>query len=155
MLLVTPGSLKTEHAELRATLARAVRESGPIGAAARELNDLLQPHLAKEDLFALPPLALLPYLAEGQVIASMADAVALAGQLKNRLDELLREHRDIQAALHRLIEAARADDRVEYAEFAYRLINHAQMEDQVLYPAAILVGEFLKLKLGTAASPGA
>ena len=34
------------------------------------------------------------------------------------------------------------------AEFADKLILHAQTEEEVSYPTAILIGEYLKLKLG-------
>ena len=34
----------------------------------------------------------------------------------------------------------------EYGHFAGNLKQHAQTEEEVLYPAAILVGEYLKLK---------
>jgi len=35
----------------------------------------------------------------------------------------------------------------EHARFAEKLMLHAQTEEEVLYPAAILVGEYLKVKL--------
>jgi hypothetical protein len=35
-----------------------------------------------------------------------------------------------------------------FARLAQKLILHAQGEEEVLYPAAILVGEVLKTKLG-------
>jgi hypothetical protein len=35
-----------------------------------------------------------------------------------------------------------------YAGFARKLILHAQTEEEILYPASILIGEYLKLKLG-------
>jgi len=36
---------------------------------------------------------------------------------------------------------------MEYVEFAENLKLHAKTEEEVMYPAAILVGEYLKLKL--------
>jgi len=38
-----------------------------------------------------------------------------------------------------------ADDK--YIRFAAELMVHAQMEEEVLYPAAILVGEYVKHNL--------
>jgi hypothetical protein len=37
----------------------------------------------------------------------------------------------------------------DHARFAEKLALHAKTEEDVLYPAAILVGEYLKLKLAT------
>jgi len=51
-----------------------------------------------------------------------------------------------------LLEAARAAQRVDYIEFARKLIHHARIEEEVMYPAAILVGEYLKLRLAERAS---
>lgn len=38
----------------------------------------------------------------------------------------------------------------QYAHFADKLRAHARVEEEVLYAAAILIGEYLKLKLGVA-----
>jgi len=39
------------------------------------------------------------------------------------------------------------ENKPQYAEFSEKLILHAQTEEEVMYPAAILVGEYIKLKL--------
>ncbi len=41
----------------------------------------------------------------------------------------------------------RKENKEEYVRVAEKLLLHAQTEEQVLYPAAILIGEYLKLKL--------
>ncbi|MEO7402724.1 MAG: hypothetical protein ABIU95_03545 [Burkholderiales bacterium] len=50
-------------------------------------------------------------------------------------------------ALKHLTVAAKRAKKPEYEAFAKALTLHAQTEELVLYPAAILVGEYLKLKL--------
>jgi len=59
---------------------------------------------------------------------------------------LLEEHKVVVAALKNLIAAAEAEKKPEHARFAEKLMLHAQTEEEVLYPAAILVGEYLKLR---------
>jgi hypothetical protein len=61
---------------------------------------------------------------------------------------MLDEHRQIVGALDKLRSAAREAGRPEYEAFSEALILHAQTEEQVLYPAAILVGDYLALRLG-------
>jgi hypothetical protein len=61
---------------------------------------------------------------------------------------MLEDHVHIVAALRRLLQAAVKERHEGYAGFAQRLILHAQQEEEVFYPASILVGEFIKLKLG-------
>ncbi len=60
---------------------------------------------------------------------------------------MLEEHRAIVGALQQLADVAIAEGKPEYAQLAERLKLHAQTEEEVLYPATILVGEYLKLKL--------
>jgi hypothetical protein len=59
---------------------------------------------------------------------------------------MLSEHKSIVAELTRLIDAARAEGRPEVVHFAEKLKLHAQTEEDVLYPSAILIGRYLKLK---------
>ena len=142
-----PQSLQEEHQELRHFLAKAVREGAALGEAARLVARLLEGHMDKEERFALPPLRILPALARGHFRPEMADVLEQTDWLKQHLSEMISEHHAILASLERLMAAARAADRFEYVEFAEKLINHARMEEEILYPAAMLVGDFVKLKL--------
>ena len=54
----------------------------------------------------------------------------------------------LKVALTNLIPAAEAEKKPEHARFAEKLMLHARTEEEVLYPAALLVSEYLKLKLG-------
>jgi hypothetical protein len=67
---------------------------------------------------------------------------------------MLEEHSRIKAALADLEKAAEDQKQPELAEFARKLVLHARTEEEVLYPAAIILGEYLKAKLasGQAAS---
>lgn len=121
-----PQSLKSEHEELHSTLVRATRESGLTGTAAKAVATLLHPHFVKEEEFALPPLGLLQALSRGERTAGMRDVLALTDKLKAELPQMLAEHRTIVVALDKLEEAARAEERPEYAEFAEKLKLHGR-----------------------------
>ncbi len=142
-----PESMQMEHQELHTELFRATQSPGRVGDAARDVADVLHPHFEKEEAYALPPLGLLLPLARGELKPEMADVLTMTDRLKAELPEMLAEHQAIVAALDRLIEAAREEGQDEYARFTEKLILHAQTEEQVSYPASILVGEYLKLKL--------
>jgi hemerythrin-like domain-containing protein len=75
----------------------------------------------------------------------MKQALAMTNRLKAELQIMLDEHAQIVGALDKLRTAAREARRPEYEAFSQALILHAQTEEQVLYPAAILVGEYLTL----------
>lgn len=143
-----PQPLKSEHHELHLDLVRATKEPGKIGDAAKAVAAIMRTHFAKEEQFALPPLGLLPRLASGDVTSDMEEALVLTERLEHELPGMLEDHKAIVAALKQLLAVARAQDKVEYAEFAEQLIRHAQTEEQILYPAAILAGRYIRLKLG-------
>lgn len=151
MGLKTPASLRLQHQELHDFLSRAAHEPGALGEAASLVARLLRAHAAQEESFAMPPLGLLSELATGRgAHPYMAPAIQHVAWLRAHLDDMRAAHRAIEAALERLIAAARAAERFDYAAYAQRLIVHARVEEEVLYPAAILVGEYLALKLGDA-----
>ncbi len=52
-----------------------------------------------------------------------------------------------ETALQELLKASRAENHPEATLFAEQLMDHARMEEVVSYPTAILIGEYLKLKL--------
>jgi len=143
-----PESLKQEHEELHAELARAIKAGGKTGEAAKDVAKVLHDHFVKEEEFALPPIGLLAALARGEVAKEMRGVLIMTERLKAELPEMLREHQAVVAALEQLAAAAEKEKLPEHARFAEKLMLHAQTEEEVLYPAAILVGEYLKLKLG-------
>lgn len=144
-----PKSLRVEHEELRDFLASVRREPGELGEALRAVARLLEPHFRKEEAFAMPPLGLLARLARHEVNAAMAEVYPHTDWLKNNLPTLMAEHEAIGAAVQDMLQAARTAGRTEYIELAEKLVNHLRMEEEIMYPAAILVGEYLRLLLGS------
>jgi len=151
MPVSAPHSLQLEHLELRHFIAKALREEGALGEASRLVARLMETHCHKEESFALPPLTLLPALAEGRIERGMADFLPQADWVKRNLPELLAEHHAILAALEQLVAAARAQNRFDYIEFAETLMNHIRAEEEIFYPTVILVGEYLRLRLAARA----
>ena len=147
MKLSIPKPLKLEHEELHAELITATRASGRIGVAATAVAKVLHEHFLKEEEFALPPLGLLTALARDQLDEDAKSVLSMTDRLKSELSEMLEEHKVVVAALKNLIAAAEVEKKPEHARFAEKLVLHAQTKEEVFYPAAILVGEYLKLKL--------
>ena len=67
--------------------------------------------------------------------------------MKAELPQMVRAHHELVRARKSLADAAESEGKPQYARFADKLILHAQTEEQVLYPAAILIGEYAKLQL--------
>lgn len=142
-----PAPLQQEHEALHDELRRATQAPGEVGEAARQLARLMHPHFLKEDEIALPPLGLLHALSRGEPTPDMADALELTARLEAELPAMLEEHRTIVAALARLQDAARRAGRDDVVRFADALIQHARTEEEVMYPAAVLVGRYLRARM--------
>ncbi len=153
MKLQVPPALKADHEELHSQLAAATRAGGKVGEAAKAVAAVLHPHFVKEEEFALPPLGLLQRLAAGRAPGDVSEALAMSERVRRDLRRFLGEHRAIVAALKRLARAGKQEHREEYARLADKVILHAQTEEQVLYPATILIGRFLKLSTRGRSSP--
>lgn len=147
MELQIPPSLKHEHGEMRASLAIAAKAYGKSGEAAREVARLLDPHFKKEEEYALPPLDVLTVLAGGGLPEHPEAIIAKSDRLRFELAGMLREHQEIAKALEKLYDTATEDERPELARFAKKLLLHAQMEEQVYYPASLVIGEYLKTRI--------
>jgi hypothetical protein len=142
-----PRPLKVEHEELHADLVNATKEGGDTGEAARSVAAILHPHFVKEEEFALPPLGLLASLAKGEIVAEMNSVLTMTDRLKAELHQMLDEHKAIVAALEKLADAATRENKLRHRRFSEKLILHAQTEEEVLYPAAIVIGEYVRAKL--------
>lgn len=142
-MLHTPASIAAEHHELHETLARAAREPGETGRAAKALEATLAPHFKREEEIATPPLGLLPQLAKGDVTPEMRSVLPLTQALERELPQMLREHDAIRVAVGTFRNAAQAAKRPEYVGFAEQLAAHAHEEEEILYPAAILIGRYV------------
>lgn len=143
----TPESIEIEHKELHHQLELATKLPGETGIHAKKVAHLMHPHFKKEEEFALPPLTLLPQLSKGNVTDDMKEYIPLCDTLKNTWSTMLEEHAQIRQELDFLKEAALNEKQDEVVKFVESLKLHAKTEEEILYPAAILVGEYLKIKL--------
>lgn len=144
--IAIPQSLQAEHHEIHEALTEATRAPGRVGAAAKELAAVLDPHFERENEIALPPLGLLAPLAAGQTPAGLPEALAMTDALRKELPRMLEEHKRIRAATEKLRIAAREAKAPAQEHLAETLAAHARTEEEILYPAAILVGDVIRAR---------
>lgn len=142
-MIGTPKSIAAEHRELHEVLARAAAEGGEIGTAAGELERALAPHFKREEEIATPPLGLLPVLAHGDATAEMRSVLPMTDALERELPKMLQEHEAIRSAVAQFRTTAERNGQQDYMRFADNLAAHARQEEELLYPAAILVGRYV------------
>lgn len=143
-----PEAMKTEHAELHAALVEATRARIEVRPRARLPGCSTRISCATGRSRSLPPLGLLEDLAHGAVTPEMADELPLTDALERELPGMLREHAAIRTAVEGLRKAARSEGDQQREGMAGKILLHASIEEQVSYPAAVLVGRTIRAALG-------
>lgn len=141
--LHVPSSLKTEHDDLHRELKGVIELGGRTGIAARAVAAALHAHFEAEEEFAMPQLSLLAAAAAGDYPNGSERAIELSARLRTELPHMLAEHKVVVEKLEALIHAAKSEKKTEAIRFAERLKLHALNEEEILYPAGILVGQQL------------
>ena len=141
-----PQSVKSEHEEIVEALDFATRVSGPVGTAASELAAVMRPHFEREEEIALPPLGMLERLSRGERCPDQDKVLLMTDALRAELPRMLEEHEAIGAAALRLEEVAQANRNPTVQKLARKLQLHARSEEEVFYPAALLVGDVIRLR---------
>jgi hypothetical protein len=139
-----PESMRLEHEEIHEDLVRATKLEGRVGDAARELARVLHPHFVREEEIALPPLGLLEPLSKAPPTPAMREVLRMTDALRAELPKMLQEHVAIAAAARRLEAVAREDRNLDVEKLAQRLPLHARSEEELFYPAALVVGDVVK-----------
>lgn len=144
MSLTTPKPLKQGHANLRQDINSIIAQGGKLGIKAKELLEVLSKHFKKEEKFALPPLSLLLMISEGHWEINKQTAIEMAEELRENLLEMKKDHQNINNILKDFKIIAQEENNFKAIRFCRDLEIHVEIEDQVLYPASMLVGHYLK-----------
>lgn len=139
-----PKAIQHGHEHLCEELKEIIAKDGEIGEKAKILEDYMNKHFIKEEEYALPPLGLLLALSEGDWELDPTEAIKMSDTLQEKLEEMTKEHAYILKLLKDLEVVANKEDDLFVKQFIKNLRLHAELEDQVLYPATLLIGNYLK-----------
>jgi hypothetical protein len=146
-ILVKPSSLEEEHKETHEKLEKIVSSSGDTANMAKQVQSILQPHFEKEEQLSIPVLgALQPYVNGTLTEETRNQAIQISQQFKQEYPTMLEEHKQIVVALDNLENTAMNENRQDVMSFIADLQSHAMNEEQITYPATIVIGELLELK---------
>ncbi len=137
-----PSSLAEEHRELFRELAELESEGGETGKAVNELLAVLEPHFEKEEGVVMPLLGALRPLSEGKAIRDYSEAMSLHERLSSDHPRMLKEHAQVKKLIERVRTAATKEGKGGAVTVMDELEHHTKVEEEVLYPAAILIGTF-------------
>ncbi len=140
----TPQPIKNGHENLSSELKNIIDLKGNIAQPAQILYEVMSDHFEKEEKYALPPLSFLLALSKGNWEINSNEAIKMADKLQSKLAELTQDHENILKSLEDLEVMAEAENNVPAKQFVKNLRIHAEVEDQVLYPTTILIGNYLK-----------
>ncbi|HBK05376.1 MAG TPA: hypothetical protein DDZ81_05870 [Acetobacteraceae bacterium] len=145
-----PQSIQVASKETMEQLTELSRRKGPVGAAAKKALGVYVKHEAREREFILPPLTLLPYLAEGKVTPDMAWALAMTDRVRAEREQIFEEHTRLTDALSSLAEAATKAHDKEAKEFAEFAATDDLNDMEILEPTLLLINDILRAKLPAA-----
>ena len=151
--LQVPQSISYEHEHIIKDLTSFAKREVAHVAAVQKALVVIKAHYAKEEAFVLPPLALLPKIATGTISKEMEPAIAMADRTKAALPDLQNDHVQITSLMNELIEAGKADHDEELTRLATRVAIQSLNDLEVTQPTAILIGDYLRLRLATGDGP--
>ncbi|MBP9865488.1 MAG: hemerythrin domain-containing protein [Candidatus Omnitrophica bacterium] len=141
----TPSKfMRHEHDQLHARIERLAKAPGKTGEVAKKLLMVMRPHMFNEEEFVLPELGVLKKLAFGESMAGMTWVIGASEKLKEKYPQMLVEHKAILLAVDELKQAAELEGDQTALDLAAHLKAHIQDEEDVIYPAAILAGQYIK-----------
>lgn len=139
-------SIRFLHEEIREALFQAVKEGGKIGSAAKSVVKVAEAHFTKEEEIVFPLLGLLQP-AQENTDKNMQFSLDLIEKMQDSLVVLHNESKKVVSASITFIKAAKDEKKPKYLRLAARLLLHERAEKEIIYPTAILIGNYLKLKM--------
>jgi hypothetical protein len=144
MALGIPEAMREEHEELHDELRKAIKMPGPVGKAAKRVAEVLHPHFERENELALPVIGVARELAEGRTSPDFPRALGLYEKFNVEYERMLQEHVEIVKALGELEKVAKKANKTSVVDFVRKLKMHAKTEEDLTYPAVLMVGKLLK-----------
>lgn len=139
--------MEKEHKEIHEKLESLISSTGNTAAVAKEVQSVLQPHFEEEEKLSITVLGAFQSYVNGTLTEEARDqAIQLSQQFKQKYPTMLEEHKQIVSALSKLESTAISENRQDALSLISELRNHAMNEEQVTYPATIVIGELLELK---------
>jgi hypothetical protein len=138
-----PGSFIREHEHL---LKKANILSEGKDSIAVKLYELLDYHFSEEERYVFPPLRVLPELAAGKIPEESDAIIEATMEFKSNLAKLLAEHQMITALLNDYRLQSKKQHDTVFSELERDLAQHAKVEEEIYFPAVVVIGDYLRLK---------
>ncbi|MEP6262549.1 MAG: hemerythrin domain-containing protein [Gillisia sp.] len=142
----TPAVILQEHHYFLEKLEQATFYGDSTGYYARELYEVMEFHFKEEEDYVLPPLGILPIIAGGEFPKNAGEIILLTEKSARNSAVILAEHQMITHFLGQMMLAAVREGHEELSGFDEALHKHSALEEEVLFPMVVVIGDYLKLK---------
>ena len=142
--MTTPPSLDEEHEEIMGALGNFAKFRDETGSSIKNLLKVLEPHFQKENKIVMPVLGALSVLVSGEHVPNLQEIAESQGVLLQEYDNMYKEHAQIKVLIEQATRAAKRENHQEVTDLLEGLAHHARVEEEVLYPAAVLAGTVAK-----------
>lgn len=142
-----PQSLLLEHQETMERLTALSARPGRVGVVAKQALALFRRHTDREMDYILPPLTLLPDLADGHVTPDMQWALVMADRVKADREVIFQEHTEVTDILNALLVAGQAERDAEAVDFAQAAATDSLNDVEILEPTVVMIGDVLRARL--------
>lgn len=148
-MLTSPRSLDEEHDELISRLRDSAKEKSETGRAVAELMDVLEPHFEKEQKIVMPLLGSVSDLVSGEKVSNLNEIATAQIPLLKEYQSMFEEHGRVRKLILKAEKAASREEKRDVIDLLEGLAHHARIEEEVLYPCALLAGTVAKCLLPT------
>lgn len=141
-----PAQILKDHDYFLERLRPITSYGDSTGIVARELYEVMEFHFKEEEDYVLPPLGILPLLAMGELPEESAKIIQLTEKFRENRDAMLAEHQMIKHFLSEMMAFAGKENHPDLSEYEKALEKHSELEEEILFPAVLLIGDYLKIK---------
>ncbi|MDG6933241.1 MAG: hemerythrin domain-containing protein [Nitrososphaerota archaeon] len=143
-MLKVPTSLEEEHKELMDSIEMLASGDSKIAKSVKQILIILEPHFEKEEETVVPVLGSLGDLASG-IYTDLEEVKERSDALREDYANMLEEHRRIREKVEAASVLAKAEGREDVLNILELLSHHAAVEEEILYPAALLAGKLASM----------
>jgi hypothetical protein len=142
-----PQSQFVEHQDNLEHLQRLSGRPGALGMLAVKAHALFKQLDAREAEYVMPPLSLLPALADGKVTPDMRWALDMADRVKADREVIFQEQSQLIGVLNELQMAGQRAHDAEAIDFAKSAATDTLTDEEILEPTVLVIGDLLRARL--------
>lgn len=144
VMLASPQSLDEEHEELMNSFRECSKRKGETGKTILQLLEVLEPHFEKEQRVVMPLLGSISDLVSGERISNLNEIAGAQAPLLKEYAQMFEDHKMVRELIANAEKAAKKEGSEDVIELLKGLAHHARIEEEVLYPSALLAGTLAK-----------